>query len=408
MILLKKVCAFLLAFATLSTSPHYTNVDRSKLSYEVLSIRFSDDEVIIDGWGLIPDVQHYNGVETHGYALEVVGKSHAFTVSGQIKNRNLTRFFDFKGWKACNKGAVLVESCNYEMKNVGFEFRIKLSDLKVDEDYKLYLMMHAKQANLRYRIPLFYVEKNELIKSIGNKNYTIFSSYKHTKFNVITQHHYTRSLPSPQSEPLRIGNSCSSSHGNTAYFKYLTVFSDIRDIVMYEDLVTYFKVPVEDAGCSVNRKIVSESKDYSQLAYIPSTGINYLGNPTTIMVRKRQEKPNLLVEDVVLYENDPYNPFDYAQALDSHDGNISHKIEVISSNVNISVPGVYQTCYFVRNSFDLSMRQCGSVTILKRPRRHRYISKYSIHNTRLNLWSRVILKDLIRSDDIKSRIVIKR
>lgn len=371
-------------------------------------MNLSQDEIIIEGWALIPYSQHYSGSNTHEYHLDVVGNTHSFKVPGKVTSKNLTRFFDFKGWNRCKKGAVLVQSCNYEMENVGFEFRVKLADLKVDEDYNLFIKMHAKQSRLKYRIPLFYVGSSETIKDIGRNNYTILSSYKHTSFNVYKEHHYTRTTPSPYSEALKIGKSCSNSYGNTAYFKHLTTFKNIDSITKFDDLVTYFKVPVKVVGCSGGRQRVIEDKTSNIYAFIPSTGVNYLGKPTSIQVRTKQSEPILSVTDVELYENDPYNPFDYASATDKYDGDISNKIEVTSSNVNSSVPGLYKTCYSVTNSLGLSSNDCSNVSVLKRPRKHRFISTYSIHNTYLRLWNRTTLKELIRSQEVKHRIVIKR
>lgn len=390
---MKKLCVFLLAVSLMT--PSYINVSRDKLNYEILSIDMNNNYVVIKGWALMPHMQHFESSASHQYQIELKTSQETLYYNGNLNNVSMTKQMEYRGYPVCGNAVYQSSSCNYRFENVGFTFNIPISELKPDQDYELYLHMYAKNTKKHYRIPLFYVQNGDKVMKQGDMTYSIFSDYKHLRFSIFASTLISRTGPSPLTEPLYMGNSCSTSFGNMTFLKENAIFGDVHDIALYNGLISYFKVQVTTAGCVNNRQRLIESTSSKRFIYVPSTHVNYLGNPTILYTRLDKYAPTLVVDAVTLYQFEDYIPLKYANATDYQDGNLTHKIKVISSTVNMQVPGNYTTCYSVTNSFGLSTQKCGSVTVLKMPTRKRFISKYTIHDTRLLLWNRSILNTFL-------------
>lgn len=385
--------------STLHSNANYSNVQRDKLNYEILNVKHNQTSIIIDGWATMPSTQHFKGEDTHNYILELKGQRHEFQLPGSIKSADLTQQLSYRGNPKCNNSILNANNCNYDHKNVGFSFTIPLEKLKANENYELYLKMHAKQANKSYRIPIFYVSEGERSFRQNHYEYIIQSDFSHAKFSIYAHTLVARTGPNPNSEALRIGNTCSIAHGNDAFLKQNARFMNIRGIDLYNNQITYFKVGVQSDSCVNERRRVIESTTSKTTAYVPSTHVNYLGDPMMIKVRAVTSKPLLFAQDIVIMQYDRYNLFDKVSANDFWDGDISSKITLTSSDVNTKRPGIYSTCYSVFNSSLNEARGCRKVTVLKAPTRKRYVSKFTIHDTRLRWWNRNNLKSILTKDN---------
>ena len=333
----KKLCVFLL-MPTLLSSPVQT-VDRSKLNFEVLDIQISNDNIIVNGWAVINDSQHFKDGSTHSHVLELKTSTETLEVVGELTNIDMTQQLEYRGLPTCSKNALNQSNCNYEFKKVGFKFTIPLTILKEDSDYEMFLKMNAKQVNRTYRIPLFYVQKHDTILKKGNMEYIILSDFDHIGFSVFKSTLVARTGPSPLSDQLSIGKSCSVAYGNGAFLRQSANFNNILDISLYNGLITYFKVQVQESGCVNQRQRVIESSNSKIYTYVPSTHVNYRGNPAILYVRSHKTAPNLFVESATLYQYETYNPLDYAHAQDETDGQIAVDLALQSNCSEIYIFG---------------------------------------------------------------------
>lgn len=405
-IIWKTVCTFFMSISLLASNT-FVNVERNRLNYEVLNMTINKNNIIVEGWATMPNTQHFTGSKTHSYELEIKSKSHNFTVSGSIVNRNLTDQMAYTGHDKCKSNQLNTTSCNFDHKYVGFEFSIPLNKLKEGNDYKLYLKMHAKQSGKRYRIPLFYTSKNNLFLESDRTEYIIESDFSHASFSIFGHTLIARSGPSPKSNMIWSGKSCSTSYGNSWFLKQNAVFKNILDIKKYNNLITYFKVEAYPNGCVNNRLRVIESKHKNRkTVYVPSTHVNYIGNPTTIKVRRKISIPVLNIQDAELNQYDEYKPLDYTRASDKFDGNISKDVIVTSTNVNMKIPGKYTTCYKVTNSSKKTATGCGLVNVKKIPSKRRFVSRFTIHDTELRRWNRQELDNKLKDKkNLKSETI---
>ena len=375
------------------------NVTRDKLNYEIRSITMNNQEIIITGWALMPKMQHFKNNNTHAYEIELKTDDKTINIPGSLSNIDMTKQMEYRGYPNCSQNTYEQTNCNYTFENVGFTFKVPLSELEADKDYELYLKMHAKQAKKIFRIPIFYVQDDDTIFTKDDLEYTLLSDFKYMRFSVFARTLIGRKGPSPLSDAIQLGPSCSLAYGNDGFLRYNAVFNNIFDVNIYNNLITYFKVQVTHSGCVDSRQRLIESRNSNQFIHVPSTHINYLGQPTVLYVRQNKTTPQLFIEPAVLYTYDTYNALDYVRATDERDGNISDKINVLSSNVNMKQPGTYTTCYEVYNSYMNKAQGCGSVNVLARLTRKRFVSKYTIHNTYLRMWDRGQLKSRMKKEE---------
>lgn len=377
---------------------HFINVERDKLNYEVLNVQIQDQNLIIDGWATMPDTQHFKDASTHAFELEVTSSNETINIPGTLTNHDLTAQMAYMGNKRCNETVMNTIACNFDNKKVGFRFKIPLNTLKEDQNYKLFLKMHAKQSNHRYRIPLFYASEKDIYLLNGRTEYLIQSDYKHVKFSIYEPTLKAKVKPDPDSDMPSGGTVCSTAYKNLWYLKQNAVFEDIYDIQIYNNQITYFKVRVVPYGCVNERLRLIESKTSNDYVYVPSTQVNYIGNPMIIYVRRLTSIPNIIVEDVTINQYETYEPLKYASASDRFLGNITDKIKVKSTNVNTRIPGIYQTCYEVYNDSNHKAEGCSTITVVKIPSKKRFVSKYTIHDTLLKRWDRQELTNLIKNE----------
>lgn len=381
------------------TSTNYINVQRNKLNYEVLAVSRVNNSLYIDGWATMPSTQNFTSKSSHAYQLELKSKNDLININGKLTNQDLTKQMEYRGNPKCSSSSTNNINCNYDHKNVGFRFEVNLNQLKTNENYQAYLKMNAKQAKTNYRIPLFYVKEGATNISYNGRQYLINSDFKHTKLQVYSSALVARSGPSPLTAPIEIGKSCSSAHGNTGFLLQNAQFNHIKDVNIYNKQITYFKVRVGAYGCVNQRMRVVESTSSNRYTHIPSTHTNYIGEPMTIRVRQIESKPVLTSENIEIMQYSTYDPYFKVFASDTHDGNITSKITLKSNTVNTRIPGEYQTCYTVTNTFNNTAQSCRFVKVIPIPSKRRFISKYTAHNTRLSRWNRKDIKERLQRDD---------
>ena len=75
--------------------------------------------------------------------------------------------------------------------------------------------------------------------------------------------------------------------------------------------------------------------------------------------------PEINASDITIYANSDFKPLDYAVAFDEEDGDISKKIKVDSSNVNINKVGEYNITYSVEDSYGNKVNKTIKVNVIE-------------------------------------------
>ncbi|WP_430602376.1 hypothetical protein IGJ02_002714 [Enterococcus sp. DIV0724b] len=115
---------------------------------------------------------------------------------------------------------------------------------------------------------------------------------------------------------------------------------------------------------------IDKSKKYT-FTIGASTGLYF--NKQTVRVNSFEAvftKPELKANDIELYQDDKFDPFDKRiglSAYDKVDGNLTNKIAVVENNVNTAIPGKYKVTYQVKNSVNEVARKTINVTVFSKP-----------------------------------------
>lgn len=382
---MRKLCVFLLFLyllmgqtRTLEAKTVIKTQDRSLLSYEILDVKVGQDQLVINGWGVLHDKHHFYGPQSHEYKLELKSSSHKLEYLGTFKNINLTRIMAYQGYPTCSNGALNKTNCNYNFNNTGFEFKIPLSHLKTGHQYTASLKIVSKALKTTYKSDLYYPKDHIIQRIHQDRNVVVQSHYQTMKLDAFYHTLIARTKPDLNSDPLKISGSCSSAYGNRAYFKANSLFHHIRGINIYDGLITYFKVNVKDAGCNNLRRRVIEGNLKNPVAYIPSLYVNYHGEPLKIKLDQIYHKPIIQAENQTIQQFSKFIPNDHATASDKRDGNLTMKVKVTYNNVNTLIPGQYKSCYEVHNSLNKSDSKCIRVDVIKANTYYRFVNKQSL------------------------------
>lgn len=377
----------LASMSTISASNGIEDVnDRSVFTYELLDVKVNGQKLYLKGWGLIHDNQNLYNSSTHEYAIELHSNKRIRSYPVKMLNISLTKDKFYIGKPYCKDSQTLTNACNYKYENVGFEAHINLNELDKDSTYEIYLVMKTKQTNRRYRTPLYYAQEKNIETTIPGSKVFINAAYENLSFDVFSTALRVTSTPehSSSGNHMRMGSSCSSSHGNLLYYKYGTNFTNPLSKSMYNDLISYYKVEFKLENCfDKRRRVVEQNRGYQ--SYIPSTFINYKGKPLTVTLISLP-RPILSAQDHTIEQYSDYDPLDYARALDKEEGDISHRIKIDSTNVNTRFPGLYQSCYSVKNKYQYTDRKCVAVKVTPVKTRKRYINKKTHPDAALKLW----------------------
>lgn len=366
--------------------------DRSVITYEILDLTIDNNNINFRGWGLLQNKHHFNYQSKHEYYLELNGKNHKLRYKGNNRAVNLNEIMHYRGYRRCSNSSLNARNCNYDFNYVGFEFKVPLKDLRTSESYTASLSIKSKQLNKEYKTKLYYPKDHVVQKQHLDRNIVLESSYQTVELEAFYHTLVARSKASPKSEPLYIGPSCSAAYTNIAFFRQGSRYKNIQEVDKYRGLVTYFKVKVRQSTCVNQRRRIVEGNQ--AIAYIPSTYVNYHGDPLKINVKQILHKPEIIAKDIQIKQYSKYNPYKYAKAIDKKDKDISDKISIYYNTVDTMIPDKYKTCYTVKNSLKQSANKCINVEVIKADTYFRYVNNKTVNRMidQSFLWSNLRIK----------------
>lgn len=357
---------------------------RKDLIYEIRDINIENEILSINGWAFNGIDQHYLNNNTHDIYIILISGKEELKYKATLMDTNLTDIMDYRGYSTCPNNSIGQKECNYFFKNVGFRVQIPMQQLD-KENYNFYIEVHSKQSKNWYRSKLYYPFNYNLNFDTEDKKYTLTSNFKYIDLTVLHQNFVVRKGPSPKDELMYLGNSCSASYENQAYFTHNGTFTDIKSIHSYSNVVTYYEVGVQRySKCIENRvRVIEDLTTNSTKGFIPSTAVNFSGVALSLHIVKKY-KPEIKAKDITIRQYSDYDPRKYVNAKDRYNKSISANNMNITSNVNTSVPKEYSTCY----SYDKeNLKTCSKVNVVKVPVRLRYVSSSSYNwIDKISIW----------------------
>lgn len=232
------VCFFIFPLEILAKE----ETNKQEVPFEIYSIHYDNENIIIDGWGMLTEQQHFNSTTSHSYTLELVSdKNHYLSFSSEPKKNDQTENMRVYGNPMCGLDALHQSSsvCNYTYSNVGFTFSIPLNELKKGHSYSATLAITAHHTKVTKRTPLFYPILSPVSKTIGTVQYKVGASLYDTSLKVAQDAVFE--LKEPQKGKYRAGNVYCAGHGYIRYYRQHSVYKNIYDRY-FDGKTTFYKV----------------------------------------------------------------------------------------------------------------------------------------------------------------------
>lgn len=339
---------------------------KAEVPYEInnISIDQKNKLLIIDGWGLITNAQHFKNSSTHRYTLNLKASNHAVTSKGTHVNISHTDTMYYTGSRWCRDNEYNKEAtvCNHKYDNIGFRFSIPLADLKMDKEYVATLKVEAIQSKISKTISIYYPVKDKLVLKDGKKNYIVDSKLNDMSLKIMFSQVLVRDKAGQTGQIQRTKMSCSQN--KLLYYQNRAVFNNIFDKTMLNN-TTYYKLSGKEAGCTGNRADLNEGNNIYPI-WIASTFVDYLGKPLIVKTNVDNTTPIINVKNhPIIYVDDTINYFDGVSAYDDEDGDISHKLSIYYNDYKNKV-GNYSIKFRVIDSQGAEATKTKNVTVLKR------------------------------------------
>lgn len=324
-------------------------VNKEKMPYEILSIKMVNNNLEIRGWVYISYTQHYLNSSDHKTELEFYSINDSFRITANLTNLSMTNQMQYFGTPKCSAESInqVPEKCNFNYEYIGFMASIPINKFLPDETYQTNIISHAYKSNLIYKTPVYFPMVNDIILNNSDKIYTISSKLNDTEFKVIATTVIARTKPEKTSPVWFYGDSCSTAYKNQLFFLKNTVYKNILEKSINEN-TSYYRIKAVITLCDGERRRIIEGNIISPV-WIASTYIQYTGTPLQISSKFVNRAPYFEANEINLYKGQKLEIFDHVKAIDPEEGDISHRIEVVSSNykdeigrysVNLSVKDI--------------------------------------------------------------------
>ncbi len=356
-----------IVFVTLASIQHasaldYTSTTKEDLNFEINSIDVNNQTMTITGWAFIRNAQNYRGSADHQVWIELLSPQDQVIIATQLLPLNLSSIPAKVGYPTCSDTVFFVTTCNYIYDYVGFAANIDLQQLKPSTQYSASIRVSAFKANAHRKTPLYFPISSPIKTMIGDYSFSVNSSLNDTSVRIVDDPVYARKEPSKTSAIWASGTSCSTSYSNRLYFKYGSLFTKILNRYPIDNQ-TYYALGGKLDVCIDGRRRILEGTTFSPV-WISSLFVEYSGSPLTINSQLINTKPTIQVTDQTVYHGDFIDLPHLAIAFDPEEGDISHKIEVTSSDYQDS-PGVYSVTYTVKDKYDYSDSKTIKITVME-------------------------------------------
>lgn len=343
-----------------------TMVNKKQIPYEILNISIIDNSIVIEGWAFISYKQHYLNDIDHKTELEFFSINDSFRIQAKLTNISLTKQMEYFGSPKCAPVSIdqAPELCNFNYENVGFIATIPLSKFKLDTTYQTNILSYALKSNLIFKTPVYFPIPNDLNFRIDDKEYKVISRMNDTEIKVNSTTVIARKQPSKTSTYWYSGTNCSSSYQNQLFFQLNSIYKNVSDKV-FSDNTSFYSISAKLNVCDGPRRRIVEGATISPV-WISSLYVVYSGTPLQISSNIVNQAPYFEKSDITIYKGETFELKDHVKAIDPEEGDISHKIEVLSSNY-VDEIGNYQIELKVTDSKGLSAYTEVFVNVLALP-----------------------------------------
>ena len=336
--------------------------DKTTLPYEISSIITGLSSFEIKGWAFLNETQHFQSSADHNYEIEFSSPAHTFRARGMATAVSQTEIMKFAGTSVCAANLYFQpgRTCFYYYENVGFKISVPYGSFRYPNKYTAYIVVSGMTSKRSLKIPLYFPITDDIVKKVGDIEYRAVSKMNDTKLQVNHTTVMTLMDASKTSPIWYYGSVCSSTYGNRLYYQFGSIFSTINEKRIVES-TTYYRLSGALSTCYDGRSRVVEGTQLSPL-WIASNFVDYTGTPLQITATLINTTPSLNVENVSLTVGDLFEPLNHVSAYDVEEGDLTQKIELVSSNF-INAAGSYTLVFKVSDKYNASISKTMNVTV---------------------------------------------
>ncbi len=342
----------------LALDNNYTNsienasiTGKNELIYEITNFYLSENQLCIEGWAFNSESQHFLDESTHEIWIELKCPNESHLYKTQLKNIDQSELMNYQGARTCQVDEYFKTAsiCNYEYKNVGFEAKINLNELNLDQIYVASLIVDGKSCGRTTKIPIYCPMSTDFIAEHSGSRIRIHSSLDDTRIIVNADTVFAREAPYKSAPVHKKGNSCSVTYGNTLFFKKDTGFESVFEKVFFNN-TSYYRVSGNLDACFKDRRRIKEGTEIENI-WIASPFVDYSGSMMQIIIEAINHAPQIIGDEII--EIELYTEFrllDHVSAYDQEDGIISELIHITTGEVNSGQIGNYELILKVTDS----------------------------------------------------------
>lgn len=272
---------------------NYIDTNRDNINYDFNTFSVVDNYVVISGWGVGSHTQEYTGPESHEYSLVVINKNtnQSKIYNGEIKPVDKTELMRYKTtYRVCGtyEFYATLEACYYRLPQVGFEFKIPLSDLNVDNEYDLKFRIYEKYTNVGYQTSVYALGVDDYY-DVNGARYQLYSNLQTTNLVGMAPTLMIRTGPSTTYSQMRGDHSC-SPYSTRLYWtvgeKYTNIYEVVKTNGNNIDSETWLRMGFNEGYCYDGRSRALNGTAKSGWAAL--VFFDTVGTPATIKVSSLQ------------------------------------------------------------------------------------------------------------------------
>ena len=334
---------FILYLVIFPNNVQAVSTNKEEFPFEITNISINDEFIQINGWGMVVNKHHYDSVNSHVYELILYNSDHKLSYSSKPIYLSQTETMKYLNARQCKQDEYYKKAtvCYYNYDYVGFEFKIPLKDLHIDETYESKLVINSNILGFKEETYVFYPTITPLVQVNDVIRYEVSSNLNETSLNVVNYGVFERIGPSKSSKIRQANSMCDSIHGYNRYFDKSSTYNYVYDRYLSNN-TTYYKVHTsKTTSCKLGRNVTSEGNDYE--SWIASNYVDFEGESMKINIKDINQAPIINIINHPTITLDDIETFDfrkYIKSIDYEDGDITNKT-TITNEVNMSDIGTY-------------------------------------------------------------------
>ena len=226
--------SFLLLFIIFCVIPFkvnavsYQETSQDVFQYNINNFKLDGNYIIINGWAVTNRHQHLTGNDTHEYSMVLtnIKTNQSKVYVGELRSVDKTRLLRATEQVNPCTETFSEKSCHYKYTNVGFEFKIPISDLSVDSEYSIKLRIYEKTVNRGYQISIYALGIDNTYEKNGVR-YQLYSDINKTTVTNMAEALFVRSGPGQNYSIKTSIVSC--AYGRTLYWYPFGYFANILE-----------------------------------------------------------------------------------------------------------------------------------------------------------------------------------